>query len=100
MHPQDVTLTAMQPGENDKLVARPDVSKSLAHFLVEYEPGLRRALIGLPRREVDIGQRRLNDTHDLHFDVVHVDFWRASETMEESSGRKGALECKQTLLDR
>src|SRR5262249_28565823 len=86
MYAQDMAISAMQPCENNELVARPDVSKSLAHILVEYEPRLRRAFVGLPGRNVDVGQRRFNNAHDRHFDVAHVD----SRALQRRWNRVGA----------
>jgi hypothetical protein len=47
MHGKDVPVTAMQPGEDQDLVARPQISRRLTYGFVEEQLGLGSALVTL-----------------------------------------------------
>ena len=58
MDAQHVTIGEMKPGEDEDVVSDRQVPRGLADVLVEHEPRLRRALVGLSRRVAWIDQGR------------------------------------------
>ena len=60
MHPQDVTPSAIQPREDQDVVADANAVEGLEHGRLEDEPGVGRALVALVWRRRDVGQRRLD----------------------------------------
>ena len=58
MHGQHVTLSAIEPGEDNDLVAGSDIPQTFSHLGVKNEPRLGRAFVSLSRRGLKVGQRR------------------------------------------
>ena len=56
MHAQDIPATAIEPGEQEYLLAGPETPETLDHLGLEDQPGLGRTFVGLTRRRFEIGQ--------------------------------------------
>src|SRR5687768_3011079 len=48
VHAQDVATRAIEPGEDDDLIAGADAPETLEYLRLEDQPGRRRAFVGLP----------------------------------------------------
>src|SRR4029450_7218510 len=57
---QHVAPRAVEPGDEDYLVARPQIAEPFEPPRPEDQPGLRRAFVGLARGRSQVGQRRLD----------------------------------------
>src|SRR5262245_23853233 len=55
VHAQDIAPSAIEPGDDDDLIAGPDTPESLDHLRLEHEPGLGCAFVGLPGGRFEIG---------------------------------------------
>jgi Lactoylglutathione lyase and related lyases len=72
VHAQNVATSAIEPCNDDDLIARPDAPEALEHFGLEGQPGLGCAFVGLSGGRFEIGQRRLNPPDGLHVETRHV----------------------------
>ena len=92
MDVQNIAARSMQPGEDDNVVAGPNVPEALNHLRLEDQPGRRCAFVGLPRRAVEIRKRRFDPTEGFQFEVCHVRCgtclasWNQRETAQRCSG--------------
>src|SRR6185436_3311869 len=57
---QNVATSAIEPGEDEDLVARPEALESFEHLRLEDQPGLGCAFVGLPGGRFEIGQGGLD----------------------------------------
>ena len=60
MDDEDVSVGAVQPGEQQELIPGLDASESVEHLRLEAEPGIRRAFVPLSGRGVQVGEGRLH----------------------------------------
>ena len=60
MHPQHVATRAVQPGEDDQLVAGPNAVETLRHLGPEHEPRVRGALVALLGGRGQVGEGRFD----------------------------------------
>ena len=64
VYPQDVAIGAVQPRQQQQLVADSNVAQGVLHGCIEDELGQWRTLLALLRRLLRIAKRRLNGTND------------------------------------
>jgi hypothetical protein len=60
MDRQHVPIGAIEPGEDEQLVARLDAAQPVKDLRLEVEPCVRRALVALLRGGIQVRQRRLD----------------------------------------
>ena len=68
VHAQNVATSAIEPSDDDDLIAGPDAPQTLKHLRLEDQPGLGCAFVGLPGGELEIGQGRLDPPDGLHLE--------------------------------
>ena len=72
VHAQYVATSAIQPSDDDDLLAGADAPETLKHLRLEDQPRLGCALVGLPGRRLEIGQGRLDPPDGLHLETCHL----------------------------
>jgi hypothetical protein len=72
VHAEDIAAGTIEPGQKDGLIAGTEIPETLEHLRLEDEPGFGRALVGLPGRRLEIGQRRHDSADRPEFEIGHV----------------------------
>src|SRR5687767_2992528 len=75
MHPKDVAARAIEPGEDEDLVALAQPIQGLEHAGLEDEPCVRRPLVALLRGRRKVGQGRFDPADRREFEtwLAHVE---------------------------
>ena len=74
MHREDVALRSVEPGQHDEPAADRDVRDTPSDRGLEDQPGVRRALVTLPRREIAVHERGVHPADRMHLKcgVIHA----------------------------
>jgi hypothetical protein len=67
---QHVTARPIQPGEQQQLVAGPEIAHRRGDAGLEHDVGIRSALVALSRRVVEVDERGFDPTDHLHLEAL------------------------------
>ena len=101
MHAQHIPPCAIEPGDQQDLVAWPDAKKTLDHIFIEHKPRGRRAFVGLSRGRLEIGERRGDLSDGPNFEAAHDNLPASTQLVTSAWSGTGARQaCRILILPR